>query len=198
MTVKERMLRKVVMIAVLLSMTASISGCAERNDTMTSPDGTATPEFPATDKTSRESYDQFVAQMEEILAVTGQTTGWTDEFGQPWPLESGELLTPEPCDVENWRTSPYQISLQVLGPGAEDLQADRDAMIRYMEDHGMEVSGVLGDPSYPEGVAWNAFGRGENGLMVGYAVSTSHRAVTLHGECSSHPSMQNKVSRDTP
>lgn len=165
---------------------------------MISLDGTATPEFPSTDKTSWESHDQFVAQMDGILAVTGQTTGWTTEFGHPWPLESGQLLTPEPCDVENWRTSPRQISLQVLGPGAEDLQADRDAMIRYMEDRGMQVSGVLGDPSYPEGVAWNASGRGENGLMVDYAVSTSHRAATLHGECSAHPSVQNKVSRDAP
>ncbi|MCC3302118.1 hypothetical protein [Arthrobacter sp. zg-Y895] len=174
---------------------ASISGCAGETGQSGSGGGSAPS---ATDKTSRESYDQFVAQMAEILAVTGEQAGWTTEFSEPWPLEPGNELTPEPCDVENWRTSPYQLSLQVLGPGAEDLQADRDAMIRYMEDQGLEISGVFGDPSYPEGVAWDATGRGENGLKVIYATSSHHRAVTLHGECSAHPSMQNKVSQEAP
>ncbi|UWX85580.1 hypothetical protein [Arthrobacter sp. zg-Y1110] len=191
-------LSKVLLIAVLLSLLAGISGCAERNETMTAPDGPATNQASSTDKTSRESYDEFVAQMDEILAVTGAQAGWTTEFSEPWPLEPGNVLTPEPCDVENWRTSPYQLSLQVLGPGAEDLQADRDAMIRYMEDQGLEVSGVFGDSSYPERVAWNAFGRGENGLTIDYGTSKDRRSVILQGECSSHPSMQNGVSRDAP
>ncbi|MCC9206246.1 hypothetical protein [Arthrobacter sp. zg-Y769] len=67
-----------------------------------------------------------------------------------------------------------------------------------MEDQGLEISGVFGDPSYPEGVAWDATGRGGSGLKIIYATSSTHRGITLHGECSAHPSMQNKVSRDTP
>lgn len=196
--IKKQQLRKILMIVVLLSLPAGISGCAERNETMTTPDGPATTQASSTDKTSRESYDEFVAQMDEILAVTGAPTGWSAEFGKPWPLEPGDVLTPDPCDPENWRTSPHQISLQVLGPGAEDPQSDRDAMIRYMEDQGMEISGVFGDPSYPEGVTWDAFGRGDNGLTIRYAVSTDRRGVTLHGECSRHPSMQESVSREAP
>ncbi|MCC9178363.1 hypothetical protein LOC57_11930 [Arthrobacter sp. zg-Y750] len=150
------------------------------------------------DKTSRESYDQFVAQMDEILAVTGATTGWTSEYGYAWPPEPDKALIPRPCDSENWKDSPRQITLQLLGPGTEDFEADRDAMIRYMEGRGMEISGVLGDSSYPEGVAWNAVGQGANGLTIDYATSPSHRAVTLYGECSSHPSMQEGVSRTAP
>ncbi|UWX97713.1 hypothetical protein N2K95_03240 [Arthrobacter zhaoxinii] len=139
-----------------------------------------------------------MAQMDEILAVTGEPTGWTTEFGRPWPLEPGNVLTPDACDPENWRTSPYQISLQVLGPGTDDLQADRDAMIRYMEDQGMQISGVFGDPSYPEGVAWTVFGRAADGRTIHYGTGTERRSVILHGECSSHPSMRDGVSQEAP
>lgn len=159
--------------------------------------GSPTAEGP-TDKTSRESYDEFVAQLEEMLAVIGEPTGWSADFGNPWPLEPDTLLTPEVCDRDNPENSPRQISMQLLGPGTEDPQSDRDAMIRYMENQGLEISGVFGDPSYPEGVSWDALGRGEDGVKISYATSTHHRALTLYGKCSSHPSMQNKVSRDTP
>lgn len=152
----------------------------------------------STGKTSRESYDEFVAQMEEILAVTGEPTGWTTELGKPWGADVDTVLLPRVCDPDNWEDSPHRIVLQVIGPGTEDPEADRAAMIQYMQDQGMEIVGLFGDPSYPDGVSWDASGIGENGLEITYGTSSLSRGVTLYGECSAHPSMQEAVSRDAP
>ncbi|UWX97714.1 hypothetical protein N2K95_03245 [Arthrobacter zhaoxinii] len=177
----------------LTSVAAGLSGCAGGTEQLG--DRSAPP---STDQTSRESYDEFVAQMDEILAVTGEPTGWTTEFGKPWGADMDTVLLPRVCDPDNWEDSPHRIQLTVVGPGTKDPQADRAAMIEYMKDQGMEITGLFGDPSYPDGVSWDASGIGQNGLEITYGTSSQSRVVTLHGECSSDPSMQESVSREAP
>lgn len=187
-------LRRILALTVLLSLTGSIAACGERNETMKNSDASVE----ATGKTSRESYDAFMAKMNELVALTGEPNGWTADFGKPWPLEPGTEILPEVCDTLNPEDSPRRIKLQVAGPGTEDLQADRDAMIRYLESQGMTITRVFGDPSYPHGVAWEAYSVGDNGLQIDYAVTPEVRSIVMSGECSTHPSMQDKVSQDTP
>lgn len=149
--------------------------------------------------TSRESYDAFVAQMDEILAATGVTDGWTSNTGEPWVAGVDIVMEPWACDPANPENSPRQIEFQVLGPAAGDPEADRDGVVRYMEERGMKVSGVFGGaPGSEADVPWTAYGKGENGMEIAYASSLVRRGVSLAGECSSHPSMRDVVSRSEP
>ena len=187
-------LRRFIALSVLLCLTGSLAACAAGNETIHNSDKS----IETTDNTSRESYDEFRAQLDEILAVTGEPAGWTTEFDQPWGSDLDIILVPRACDTENWEDSPQRLQLTVIGPGTEDPQTDRAAMVQYMEDKGLTISGLFGDPSYPDGVSWDASGLGENGLEITYGTSSQSRVVSLYGECSGHPSMQEKVSRDTP
>lgn len=190
-----------VLMLMLLAGGAGLTGCGEGNFSMDDsasprPDSSGTR---SSDMTSRASYDAFVAQMDEILAATGVTGGWTSNTGQPWAPDADIVMEPWACDPANPENSPRQIEFQVLGPAAGDPEADRDAVIRYMKDRGMEVSGVFGGaPGLEADVPWTAHGKGENGMEIAYASSSVRRGVSLAGECSSHPSMRDVVSRSEP
>lgn len=190
-----------VLVLLLLASGTGLAGCGDGNFSMdhsisTGSDSSGTG---SSDMTARASYAAFVTQMDEILAVTGVTDGWTSNTGQPWAPDAGIVMEPWACDPANPENSPRQIEFQVLGPAAGNPEADRDAVVRYMEERGMKVSGVYGGaPESGADVPWTAYGKGENGMEIAYASSLMRRGLSLAGECSSHPSMQDVVSRSEP
>ncbi|MCQ1950697.1 MULTISPECIES: hypothetical protein [Arthrobacter] len=152
-----------------------------------------------TNRTSREIFDDFMATSDAAIQATGALEGWRFTDEAPWSPVHEQPILAETCGEGDNTTGPWHFEHVLLGEPAENPEADRDQMRRYLESQGMEITAQFQpEPHEPAHAPWTVSGKSPDGVKIKYSSNHLGRGFIVTSECSSHPSMQEVVSPTTP
>lgn len=184
------------MTLILALLAGGLAGCGGQSEDAprANPDGG--PEtVQETNRTSREVFEDFRAAADAAVQASGAPEAWATEDGSPWAVERELPVVAGPCPSVEYRDGPWQLKQQLLSPGADDPQGNRDRMRRHFEDRGMTVVSVF-DPQPHErpDAPWTVTARGKNGSLIDFSANSTTQGMVVYSECSAHPSMQEVAS----
>lgn len=152
-----------------------------------------------THRTSREIFDDFRAASDAAVQASGAPEAWTFPDDSPWKIDRERPLKPDACRPGEYTTGPWKMQQQLSAPATDDPQGDRDRMRRHFEDQGMTVVSAFDpQPDEPSHAPWTVIAQSGDGSLIEFSANSKGQGLLVSSECSSHPSMQDEVSPNTP